>query len=85
MAKPVGFLKTNIIKSPWTKGRTICQKQRGYLKIFFYRGHYRTIRYLNKIFLKMQLFRTCKVYLRKHYPLLKKTFILSSFLLYSKG
>lgn len=81
MAKAVGFLKTNIIKSSWTKGRTIFQKQRDYLKIFFCRGHYRTIRDLNKIFLKMQLFRACKVYLRKHYPLLKKTFILSGFFL----
>lgn len=81
MAKAVGFLKMNIIKSSWTKGRTIFQKQRGYLKIFFCRGHYRTIRDLNKIFLKMQLFRACKVYLRKHYPLLKKTFILSGFFL----
>lgn len=81
MAKAVGFLKMNIIKSSWTKGRTIFQKQRGYLKIFFCKGHYRTIRDLNKIFLKMQLFRACKVYLRKHYPLLKKTFILSGFFL----
>ena len=38
MAKAVGFLKMNIIKSSWTKGRTIFQKQRGYLKIFFCRG-----------------------------------------------
>ena len=81
MAKALAFLKMNIIQSSWTKGRTIFQKQRGYLKIFFYRGHYRTIRGLNKIFLKMQLFRACKVYLRKHDPLLKKTFILSGFLL----
>lgn len=37
MAKAVGFLKMNIIKSSWTKGRTISETKRLFKDIFLQR------------------------------------------------